>query len=52
MKEIYIRKNGNIAQIVLLENGNILEKYEENDKKKRRDTVGIDVCCIYDIYYL
>ncbi|MCI9366113.1 MAG: Rne/Rng family ribonuclease [Clostridia bacterium] len=35
MKEIYIRKNGNIAQIVLLENGNILEKYEENDKKKR-----------------
>jgi len=35
MKEIYIRKNGNISQIVFLENGNILEKYEENDKKKR-----------------
>ena len=35
MKEIYIRKNGSTSQIVLLENGNILEKYEENDNKKR-----------------
>lgn len=35
MKEIFIKKTGNIAQIVLLENGNLLEKYEENDKKKR-----------------
>lgn len=35
MKEIYINKKGNLAQIVLLENGNILEKYEDNNKKKR-----------------
>lgn len=35
MKEIYISKKGNLAQIVLLENGNILEKYEDNDKKRR-----------------
>lgn len=35
MKEIFIKKNENIAQIVLVENGNILEKYEDNDKKKR-----------------
>ncbi len=34
MKEIYISKKGNLAQIVLLENGNILEKYEDNDKKR------------------
>ena len=35
MKEIFIRKKENIAQIVLVENGNVLEKYEDNDKKKR-----------------
>lgn len=35
MKEIFIKKNGNIAEIVLVENGNILEKYEDNDRKKR-----------------
>ena len=35
MKEIFIKKTENIAQIVLLENGNVIEKYEENDKKKR-----------------
>ncbi len=35
MKEIFIKKKENIAQIVLVENGNILEKYEDNDKKKR-----------------
>ncbi len=35
MKEIFIKKTDNITQIVLLENGNVIEKYEENDKKKR-----------------
>ena len=35
MKEIFIKKTENIAQIVLLENGNVIEQYEENDKKKR-----------------
>ncbi len=35
MKEIFIKKTENIAQIVLLENGNLIEKYEENEKKKR-----------------
>lgn len=35
MKEIFIKKDGNIAQIVLVENGNILEKYEDNDRKQR-----------------
>lgn len=35
MKEIFINKVNNIAQIVLVENGNLLEKYEDNDKKKR-----------------
>lgn len=35
MKEIYISKNNNIATIVLVENGNLIEKYEENDKIKR-----------------
>lgn len=35
MKEIYISKNKDIAQIVLVENGNLIEKYEENDKIKR-----------------
>ena len=35
MKEIYISKNKDIAQIVLVENGNLIEKYEENDKVKR-----------------
>ncbi len=35
MKEIFIKRDGNVAQIVLVENGNVLEKYEDNDKKKR-----------------
>ena len=35
MKEIFIKKTDNITQIVLLENGNVIEKYEENDKKKK-----------------
>ena len=35
MKEIFINKRNEIAQIVLIENGNLLEKYEENEKKKR-----------------
>lgn len=35
MKEIYISKNKDIAQIVLVENGNLIEKYEEKDKIKR-----------------
>ncbi len=35
MKEIFINKSGNISKIVLVENGNVLEKYEENDTKKR-----------------
>ena len=35
MKEIFINNRNEIAQIVLLENGNLLEKYEENEKKKR-----------------
>ena len=35
MKEIFINKNKDIAQIVLVENGNLIEKYEESDKKKR-----------------
>lgn len=35
MKEIYISKNKDIAQIVLVENGNLIEKYEENEKIKR-----------------
>ena len=35
MKEIFISKQKDIAQIVLVENGNLLEKYEEKDSKKR-----------------
>ncbi len=35
MKEIFINKEADVAQIVLVENGNLLEKYEENEKKKR-----------------
>ena len=35
MKEIFINKENDVAQIVLVENGNLLEKYEENEKKKR-----------------
>ena len=35
MKEIFISKNKDIAQIVLVENGNLIEKYEENEKIKR-----------------
>lgn len=35
MKEIFINKNKNISKIVLVENGNVTEKYEEDDRKKR-----------------
>lgn len=35
MKEIFINKQSNISKIVLVENGNVLEKYEEDDRKKR-----------------
>ena len=35
MKEIFINKKNNIAKIVLLENGNLLEKYEDDNSKKR-----------------
>lgn len=35
MKEIFINKNQNISKIVLVENGNVIEKYEEDDRKKR-----------------
>ncbi len=35
MKEIFINKIQNIAQIVLVENGNVIEKYEDNENKKR-----------------
>lgn len=35
MKEIFINKKDSISRIVLLENGNVIEKYEENEKKKR-----------------
>ena len=35
MKEIFINKIENISKIVLVENGNVIEKYEENDQKKR-----------------
>ena len=35
MKEIFINKQENISKIVLIENGNLVEKYEENDNKKR-----------------
>lgn len=35
MKEIFINKVENISKIVLVENGNVIEKYEEDNKKKR-----------------
>ncbi len=35
MKEIFIKKSDNVSRIVLVENGNLVEKYEENDNKKR-----------------
>ena len=35
MKEIYISKKNDTAIIVLIDNGNLIEKYEENDKSKR-----------------
>ena len=35
MKEIFINKKDSISRIVLVENGNVIEKYEENEKKKR-----------------
>lgn len=35
MKEIFISKTDDVAKIVLVENGNIIEKYQENDKVKR-----------------
>lgn len=35
MKEIFVNKQKDIAQITLVENGNLVEKYEENDNKKR-----------------
>lgn len=35
MKEIFINKTGNVSKIVLIENGNVIEKYEEDDRKKR-----------------
>ena len=33
MKEIFINRVGNISKIVLVENGNVIEKYEEDNKK-------------------
>ncbi len=35
MKEIFINSKDNVKQIVVTDNGNILEKYEENEKSKR-----------------
>lgn len=35
MKEIFINKQSNISKIVVRENGNLVEKYEEDSKKKR-----------------
>ncbi|MCI8620370.1 MAG: Rne/Rng family ribonuclease [Clostridia bacterium] len=35
MKEIFINKIENVSKIVLIENGNVIEKYEEDDRKKR-----------------
>ncbi len=35
MKEIFIKKSNNISKIVLVENGNVLERYEDDDRKKR-----------------
>ena len=35
MKEIFINKKDSISRIVLVENGNVIEKYGENEKKKR-----------------
>lgn len=38
MKEIFINRIGNISKIVLVENGNVLEKYEEDNQKKRLES--------------
>lgn len=35
MKEIFINKQDHISKIVLVENGNLVEKYEEDDRHKR-----------------
>ena len=35
MKEIFISRNNDLTQIVLVENGNLIEKYEINDRIKR-----------------
>ncbi len=35
MKEIFINRVENISKIVLVENGNVIEKYEEDNRKKR-----------------
>lgn len=35
MKEIFINKTENISKIVLVENGNVIEKYEDSEKSKR-----------------
>lgn len=38
MKEIFINRVEDISKIVLVENGNVIEKYEENQKKKRLES--------------
>ena len=35
MKEIFISSKNNTKQIVVTDNGNILEKYQENENSKR-----------------
>lgn len=35
MKEIFINKKEHISKIVLIENGNLVEKYEDDDRAKR-----------------
>jgi len=35
VKEIFINRVENISKIVLVENGNVIEKYEEDNRKKR-----------------
>ena len=35
MKEIFINRVGHISKIVLIENGNLVEKYEDDDRVKR-----------------
>jgi len=35
LKEIFINRVENISKIVLVENGNVIEKYEEDNRKKR-----------------